>query len=74
MKQLFLADLADMTEEEIKRHLISEYGAPQVALDKLDILIAYESVGRWGCDSSSFFLVQDKATKDLFEVHGSHCS
>ncbi|HWQ74514.1 MAG TPA: hypothetical protein VN441_04300, partial [Syntrophomonas sp.] len=43
-------------------------------IDKFDILIAYESVGSWGCDSSSFFLLRDKSTGDLYENHGSHCS
>lgn len=38
------------------------------------VLIAYESVGDYGCDSSSFFLLKDKKSKRLFEIHGSHCS
>ncbi len=38
------------------------------------VLVAYESVGSWGCDSSSFFLLKHKGTEKLFEVHGSHCS
>lgn len=37
-----------------------------------EILVAYESVGSWGCDSSSFFLFR-KGGK-LYENHGSHCS
>jgi len=43
-------------------------------LASMEVLIAYESIGSWGCDSSSFFLLRDKNTKKLYEVHGSHCS
>ena len=43
-------------------------------VEKYEILIAYESVGSWGCDSSSWFLLKEKATGKLFETHGSHCS
>jgi len=71
---LLLEDLKSMSEAEVKSHLMGEYEAPSDLVNKLDILIAYESVGSWGCDSSSFFLVKDKETGVLYEVHGSHCS
>lgn len=74
MKQLLLEDLLNMTEEEIRRHLIEDYEASKEDLDKYDILIAYESVGSWGCDSNSFFLLQEKSTRKYFGVYGSHCS
>lgn len=74
MKQLFLEDLKDFTEKEIREHLVSEYEATKEGIDRFDILIAYESVGSWGCDSSSFFLFRDRETKELYENHGSHCS
>lgn len=74
MKHLFLADLEKLSEEEIKQHIIDEYEATSESIDPLEVLIAYESVGGWGCDSSSFFLFRHKETGDLFEVHGSHCS
>ncbi|CAB4143489.1 hypothetical protein UFOVP449_201 [uncultured Caudovirales phage] len=77
---LVLEDLKGMTEFQVKKHLelgytgeginISEVAA---LLEDMDILIAYESVGSWGCDSSSFFLLKDREGK-LYEVHGSHCS
>ena len=70
---LLLEDLKGMTEAEVKAHLVSSYEADSKLVDDLDIVIGYESVGAWGCDSSSFFLLKDKAGK-LFEVHGSHCS
>jgi len=77
---LALEDLKGKTQEQVKEHLETGYSGDMVskasvknAIEELDILIAYESVGNWGCDSSSFFLFKDKAGK-LYEMHGSHCS
>ena len=80
MKLLALEDLKGKSEIQIKNHLKMEYSGDEMSiesvaklLDNLDVLIAYESVGSWGCDSSSFFLFKDKEGK-LYEMHGSHCS
>ena len=43
-------------------------------LKNMEVLVAYQSVGHWGCDSSAFYLLKDKNNGNLFEVHGSHCS
>jgi len=72
---LALADLNKCTIEEIKKHIMVSYnpeGGGFVDLAGYKILIAYESVGDYGCDSSSFFLL--KKARRLYEVHGSHCS
>ena len=85
---LCLEDLKGMDRNQLIDHLIAEYTADidkeygggrgnGLTLDKssfvgITFLVAYESVGSWGCDSSSFFLFR-KAGK-LYEVHGSHCS
>lgn len=83
-----LEDLKDMTEQEVIDHIASEYSgkdqydSPSNAeikeakklISQHEIMIAYESVGSWGCDSSSFFLLKHKETGKLFEIHGSHCS
>ena len=74
MEQLFLQDLEGFTDAEVRSHIQSSYDAAPHVLDNFDILIAYESVGSWGCDSSSFFLLRNKSTNELFENHGSHCS
>lgn len=58
-----------------------DYGSPtdnekEELLEELDgykILIAYESVDSWGCDSSSYFLMQ-KQDGTYLEFSGSHCS
>ena len=77
---LALEDLKGMTEFEVKKHLELGYSGEGIsvakvanALDGLDVLIAYESVGSWGCDSTSFYLFKDNKGK-LYELHGSHCS
>lgn len=83
---LSLADLKNCTEEEVKRHIAVNYSGnadnyPTPSdIAKLEeilapetILIAYESVGSWGCDSSSYYLIQN-ADGELYEVRGSHCS
>jgi hypothetical protein len=77
---LVLEDLKGKTEIEIKDHLKSHYSGDEIStesvaklLENLEVLIAYESVGKWGCDSTSFFVFKDK-DGNLYEMHGSHCS
>ena len=91
MKALYLEDLKEMPQEEIKVHLSEEYagdksgfdsGEPDdsdkqkvvATLEGMDVVIAYESAGSYGCDSSSFFLFRRKSDGVYFENHGSHCS
>lgn len=74
MTQLFLEDLAGYTDEKVRQHLMGEYEAKPEQLEEYRILIGYESVGSWGCDSSSYYLMQHVRTGELFEVRGSHCS
>ena len=87
-RTLALEDLHNLTEEEIKVHLALEYSGISyhgshnsgtedevlLQLQGYNILIAYESVGNYGCDSESFVLLREKGTNKLFEIHGSHCS
>ena len=72
MQSLKLADLKSMKWVEILSHIASSYDTDLHDLNELEFLIAYESVGAWGCDSSSFFLVRKE--NKLYEVNGSHCS
>lgn len=59
-----------------------DYGVPSAAekealratLEQYDIVVAYESVGDYGCDSSSWFLLRHRTSGAYFENHGSHCS
>lgn len=88
---LVLADLKDLTENEVKRHIADNYAGKESGFDgrdptrkeiddlfhvleNYDVIVAYESVGNWGCDSSSWFLFKEKTTGEYFETSGSHCS
>lgn len=71
---LALGDLKNLKEKDIKQHIESSWVADAADLKRFKILIAYESVGDYGCDSSGFYLFKEKATGELYEVHGSHCS
>ena len=81
---LAIEDLLGKTEDKVKQHIADNYAKEPYdkeaakpimeRLEKLDVLIAYESVGSWGCDSTSFFVFKDKETGVLYEMHGSHCS
>jgi hypothetical protein len=71
---LCLEDVNNYTYEELVNHIIDCYEVEVEEVEKYDFLIAYESVGSWGCDSSSFFLLKEKKTGKLFENHGSYCS
>ena len=74
MKTLFLADLSGGTQKTVKDHIAEEYETDRAALNQYDVLIAYESVSSWGCDSASYFLIREKTTGTLFDVRGAHCS
>lgn len=69
-----LEDLKGLNEDDVRKHIVEDYEADKDQVNKYDILIAYESVGSWGCDSSSWFLLKDRETGRLFEASGSHCS
>ena len=72
MEHLYLGDLSDYTEESITSHFITDYQAAALEVAKYHVLIANE----WGdgYEGNSYFLLKDKDTGELFEVHGSHCS
>ena len=74
MKRLYLEDLAGLTQSQVAEHISREYEIPLSEVNKYKILVAYESVGSWGCDSSSWFLLQDRKSSELYETHGGHCS
>jgi len=74
MKRLYLEDLATYTQEDVYKHISDNYEVPLSEVKKYQVLVAYESVGSWGCDSSSWFLLRDRKSGNLYETHGSHCS
>ena len=52
----------------------AEKAALRDTLNGYDVLVAYESVGDYGCDSGSYFLIRNRDTQQMFEVRGRHCS
>lgn len=72
MKPLFVEDWEKHTEEDVMKAFLGEWRVSLEELKGFKLLIAYESVGSWGCDSSAWFLL--RKGKQLFEVSGSHCS
>lgn len=70
---LALEDMNGKSEADVRAHIESTFDAPG-ATEHFEVLVAYESVGDYGCDSSNWFLLRDKRTGELFENHGSHCS
>lgn len=63
-------DLEGKTPQEIREHIIQEFGLTADALIGFDVLMAWQSDD--GYESSNWFLLKKGA--QLFENHGSHCS
>ena len=69
---LALEDLEGQDEASVRDHIVCSFEIEEKELDGFEILVAYESVGSWGCDSSNFFLLRTDGV--LYENHGGHCS
>ncbi len=67
------ADLAGMKENEAIASLYKDFNVPASRQDVSRLVVAYMSVGAWGCDSDAFIVYKAKNGK-FYEVHGSHCS
>jgi len=74
MKTLYLEDYKGKTKIELISSLIEDFEVKREVIERFHILIAYKSVGSYGCDSSAWILLKNKKTKELFEVNASHCS
>ncbi len=69
---LAVEDLAGDSVESVRDHIVCAFEIEEKELDGFEVLIAYESVGNWGCDSSNWFLLRKDGV--LYENHGGHCS
>ena len=69
---LALEDLAGQDEASVREHIVCEFEIREKKLRGFEILVAYESVGDYGCDSSNWFLLRKGGV--LYENHGGHCS
>ena len=70
---LKLGQLKDLKTNDIWMKCY-DWGATPEDKNRFKILVAYINEGDWGCDSSGYFLLQEKTTGKYFEVYGSHCS
>lgn len=72
IEMLALEDFAGLSEHAVKAKIAEDFEIPSEALDGIRILVAYMSVGSWGCDSAAFIVFEQDGL--LYEVNGSHCS
>lgn len=72
--QLALADFAGMNDEAIRRKISQDFEIDlhDPKLEEFEILLAYQEDESY--ESQAWFLLQDRATGDLWELHASHCS
>jgi hypothetical protein len=81
MKTLYLEDMEGDSEEAVLEHLSVAYSEDtdkdssvmRKSLEGWKVLVAYESVGNWGCDSSSWYLLVN-TSGDYGVISGAHCS
>jgi hypothetical protein len=71
---LGLEDYDNSNRESVLNDFKGEWQAEPSCVDRFEVLVAYQSVGDYGCDSSAWFLLREKSTGRLFEACGSHCS
>lgn len=69
---LTLCDYNGLKEKEVKGILVTDFEIKKEDLKGCRIVVAYCSVGSWGCDSSAFIIF--KKDNKFYEVNGSHCS
>jgi hypothetical protein len=70
--EIGIEDFAGMNGSAIKDKIADDFGIARSDLDAIEIVVAYMSVGSWGCDSSAFIVFRKDGV--LYEVNGSHCS
>lgn len=71
MNMLALCDFAGFTHDEVVRDLAEDFQSAG-CMDGASCIVAYMSVGSFGCDSSAFIVFERNG--EIWEVNGSHCS
>lgn len=71
---LFLEDFSGKDSDVVRNKIVKDFEIARERIDEFQILVAYMSVGDYGCDSSAWLLLRDRKSGGLFEVHASHCS
>lgn len=72
MRNLFLDDLCGLEYDQVAKKVSEEFQVERSELDKMEFLIASVDVGEY--EGAAYFLVKDRETGLLYEVHGGHCS
>lgn len=72
MRNLFLGDLRGLEYDQVVEKVSYEFKVERSELDKMEFLIAYIEEANW--EGYAYFLVRDRETGLLYEVHGGHCS
>lgn len=72
IKQLFLGEMASLSEKDVLKWMVDNFQESEDSLKPFKILLGDVYYGDYCGDC--FFLLREKSTKKLFEVHGSHCS
>lgn len=67
-----LGDFQNESEADIRTWIREQFREPLEKFAHLDILLAYWSGSDY--EETAWFLLRDRATGVLLEVHGSHCS
>ncbi len=73
METLNLGIFADLSQQEVRDRIISEFQIDDPKLiDKYDVLVAYVDYGSY--EGTGWILLRDMETGELYENHSSHCS
>lgn len=69
-----LEDFSGLDIAAVREKIARDFEVKRTEVDEFQVLVAYMSVGNYGCDSSAWLLLRDRNSGALLEVHGSHCS
>lgn len=72
MERLLKDKLVGKTDDELGEMITTEFQIERSELDKIEILIG--SIDWYDYEGDAYFLIRDRATGNLYEVTGSHCS
>jgi hypothetical protein len=70
--QLLLGELAGMSDIKVRKKIASDFVVEEAELDRFDVPIG--EIEEIGWEGSSWLLLREKATGNLFENHAFHCS
>lgn len=73
MNKLLMNEAVGLLDSELIEYIASEFQIEKSVVEAVDILIC--DMGSDGCyGGDAYLLIRDRATGQLYEVSGSHCS